>query len=96
MKVLSKSVSRDELGQRVTTFVVEGARRGSKPVYAVCVESDDPAYLTLLKLYRVRFAGKCATVTDDQREAALYPASFFVQIKLPKEAHSRLESVLSA
>lgn len=96
MKVISKSVTRDELGQRVTTYVFEGARREPKPVYAICVESDGPEYLTLSKVYRVKFFGEDVVVTDDQGEATVYPASFFVQVRIPKEAHIRLESVLAA
>jgi|CXWL01.1.fsa_nt_gi hypothetical protein len=95
MKIISKSVSHDSLGQRVTTYAVEGVRRTPKAVYAICVESDGPEYLTPSKLYRVQFSGEFATVTDDQGERAVYPANFFVPVSLSKETRHRIETALS-
>lgn len=58
--------------------------------YAVCIKNDDyPASLELRKIYRVvldRVATrlKMLRIIDESGEDYLYPANYFVAIKLPR------------
>lgn len=58
--------------------------------YAICIKNDDyPASLELRKIYKVlpdRVATqlKMLRVVDESGEDYLYPANYFVAIKLPR------------
>lgn len=54
-------------------------------VLAVCVETDDAELLIPRKIYEVEITGEYARVTDEAGEAAVYPAQFFIPVKLPAE-----------
>lgn len=67
-------------------FVIEpDAQVEPVAVFAVCVETDDPALLVPRKIYEVTLSGEHARVIDEAGEAAVYPASFFFPITLPEE-----------
>jgi len=52
-------------------------------VLAVCVETDDAELLVPRKIYEIEVTGEFARVIDEEGEAAVYPASFFIPINLP-------------
>jgi hypothetical protein len=54
-------------------------------VLAVCVETDDAELLVPRKIYEIEVTGGFARVIDEAGEAAVYPASFFIQLNLPAE-----------
>ncbi len=95
MKVISREISFDEKGRRVTTFALEGVRRPPKSVYAVCVKVDDPDHLTMSKLYRIDVSGEYAALTDNQGEVSVYPLDFFVQLPLSRVTKTQIAAALS-
>lgn len=95
MKVISREVSINENGWRTTKIAVEGTRRRPKLVYAVCVKSDDPDFLTISKLYRIAVTGEHATLTDNQGEASVYPLDYFVQLPLSRVTKTEIAAALS-
>jgi hypothetical protein len=96
MREVSREVSVDKNGWRTTKIAVEGARhRTSKSVYAVCVKSDDPDFLTVSRLYRVDVTGEYATLTDNQGEVSVYPLDFFLQLPLSRVTKTQIAAALS-
>ena len=71
------------------------------PRFVVCVENDEyPAALELHKLYRalpdeVAAADGDLRVIDESGEDYLYPASYFLPIRLRRETEKALESSIS-
>ena len=67
--------------------------------FVVCINNSEyPASLELLKIYRVLPDKDAATdgdlrVIDESGEDYLYPAAWFVMVKLPQEVE---QSILSA
>lgn len=62
--------------------------------YALCVRTDDPKLLIPSKIYRAKFSsnGKIGII-DEDGEASIYPASFFVKLEFPAEVENVLESL---
>ena len=54
-------------------------------VLAVCIETDDPELLIPRKIYEIEVTGEFARVIDEEGEAAVYPAQFFIPVNLPAE-----------
>jgi hypothetical protein len=71
------------------------------PRFVVCVENGEyPASLELHKIYRtlpdeVAAADGDLRVVDESREDYLFPASYFLPIRLPQEAEKALETSFS-
>ena len=62
--------------------------------FALCVKTDDPKLLVLSKIYRARFSSSGNVgIIDEQSEAAVYPADFFIRLDLPDEVESVLENL---
>ena len=63
--------------------------------YALCVKNDDCEDLDKRKIYQV-LPDECAEsdgyirIVDESGEDYLYPASYFVLIRLPREAQQAL------
>lgn len=61
--------------------------------FAVCVKADDDL-LILSKIYRARFSSSGRIgVIDEEGEAAIYPADFFIRVKFSTEVEKVLESL---
>lgn len=74
------------------------AKTQTEPRYVLCVENRDCEDLEKRKIYRVlpdRTAAKDGylRVVDESGEDYLYPASFFVPVRLPRKAQDALEIV---
>jgi hypothetical protein len=54
-------------------------------VLAICIETDDPELLVPRKVYEIEVTGEFARVIDEEGEAAVYPAQFFIPVNLPAE-----------
>lgn len=54
-------------------------------VLAVCVETDDPTLLVPRKIYEIEITGEFARVIDEEGEATVCPAQFFIPVNLPVE-----------
>ncbi len=72
-----------------------------KPVFAVCVASEDCEDLSNGMLYRVLTDEKASLekllrVVDDSGEDYLYPASRFVVVQVPESDEPKLLSVAPA
>ncbi len=64
----------------------------SDEVFAVCFETDDRELLVPFKIYRIKPRGEYVCVIDEQGEAAVYPADFFLTLQLPAETVNALSS----
>jgi hypothetical protein len=53
--------------------------------FALCIKTDDSALLIPLKIYQAKFSQGVVGVVDEEGEAAIYPAEFFVRIDIPSE-----------
>lgn len=73
-------------------FVYEVPPDHPKPatMYAICVETDDETLLIPRKVYEITVSGKYASLTDEEGEAAIYPADFFIPLQLPAQDQERL------
>lgn len=63
--------------------------------FAICIQHENCEDLSLHKIYQVLSDSSAAIddyirVIDDSGEDYLYPASYFIQIKLPQEIEQRL------
>ncbi len=62
--------------------------------FALCVKTDDPKLLMPSKIYRARFSSSGSVgVVDEEGEATIYPADFFIRINIPVEVESVLENL---
>lgn len=62
--------------------------------FALCVKTDDPKLLVLSKVYQARFSATGNIgIIDEEGEAAVYPADFFIRLDLPDEVESVLENL---
>jgi len=64
------------------------AKKNQEPKFAVCISSDDPDLLTPRRIYQVLPDESAAKsnyirVVDNEGEAYLYPAKYFLAIELP-------------
>lgn len=74
------------------------SRRNSETRFVVCIRNEDCEDLELRKIYQVLPDESAAEddyirVIDDSGEDYLYPAQYFIAIKLPQAAE---EAILSA
>jgi len=54
--------------------------------FALCVKSDEPELLVPFKVYPAKFSTRGRIrIIDEDGEAAVYPAEYFIRIKLPDE-----------
>lgn len=66
--------------------------------FAICIKTDDPALLTLRKIYQVLPDESAAKsqyirVIDNEGEDYLYPADYFIFVDFPQEvAHALLHA----
>jgi len=65
-----------------TVEVAEMSETGAQAGFAVCIHSDDEKLLIPMKIYQVQARGKDVRVIDEEGEAAIYPGSFFMPLKL--------------
>ncbi len=87
-------ILRGELESSRQFFVEVGISKAGTKGYALCVRTDDSKLLIPSKIYRARFSsnGKIGII-DEEGEAAIYPASFFVKLEVPTEIETVLESL---
>ncbi len=65
--------------------------RRTRKQFAICINTDDPELLEPRKIYQVMVLGDdLLKVIDEAGEAAVYPASHFVLIDLPRAAERAL------
>ena len=61
---------------------------------ALCVKTDDLKLLVRSKIYRARFSSiGHIGVLDEEGEATIYPADFFIRLDIPGEVEQVLESL---
>jgi len=66
-----------------------------EPKFALCIRNDECEDLDLRKVYRILPDDRAAEedyvrIVDESREDYLYPASYFIQLRLPQEAQAVL------
>lgn len=62
--------------------------------FALCIKTDDSRLLIPSKIYQARFSPNGSVgVIDEDGEAAIYPADFFIRINIPSEIESILENL---
>lgn len=74
------------------------SRRNSETRFVICICNEDCDGLKLRKIYQVLPDESAAEddyirVIDDSGEDYLYPAQYFIRIKLPKAAEEAILSV---
>lgn len=66
----------------------------AKTTFAICIETDDPALLEPRKIYEVRvLSSGRVKVLDEEGEAAIYPAEYFILVDFPAEVRKVLARV---
>ena len=70
-------------------------RERKLPVFVICVKNDDCEDLELRKVYRVLADKQAAKedylrIVDESGEDYLYPAAYFVPVRLPQKAQEAL------
>jgi hypothetical protein len=90
-----KHMASAEKKPRSTGYSVK--KKAAAPHYAICVKNEDyPASLELRKIYRF-FEDRTASrsgllrVVDESGEDYLYPADYFVAIKLPRKVEKAVQ-----
>ena len=71
------------------------AEKDTEPRFALCIKNDDCEDLVRQKVYRVLLDEEAAKdgylrIIDESGEDYLYPESYFVVVKLPREAQEAL------
>ena len=61
--------------------------------FALCIKTDDIALLVPSKIYQARFSADTVGIIDEEGEAAIYPADFFIRVKIPSEIKTVLEEL---
>lgn len=92
VKIIGETTS---FGREVLVSI-PSPRPKTRKVFAVCVKVDDPDHLTLAKTYRIEISRQYATLKDDAGEVSVYPLDFFVELKLSRDAKTRLVEALAA
>jgi hypothetical protein len=74
------------------------AKKQTEPQFVLCVENKDCEDLEKRKIYKVLLDNTAAKdgyvrVVDESGEDYLYPSSYFVPVKLPREAREALQVV---
>jgi hypothetical protein len=64
-------------------------------IFAVCLETDDETLLVPKKVYKIKMRGTRVRVIDEEGEAAIYPAEFFLPLSLSPTAQNTLAEVVS-
>lgn len=87
-------IQRNEIApSRVFTIKVP-ENSENKEGFAICVKTDDSKLLMPSKIYRARFSVSGSIgVIDEEGEAAIYPADFFIRLDIPVEVKQALESL---
>lgn len=88
-------VAEDLLPARETKIEIPSESPDTEEIFAVCLETDDPALLLPFKVYRIALRGKYARVIDEKGETAVYPKHFFLPLQLPAETADALDSAYS-
>lgn len=66
----------------------------TEEVFAICIATDDPELLQVRKLYRVEpLPDGLVSVTDEEGEAAIYPADHFILVKFTRDVEEALSRV---
>lgn len=66
----------------------------TKEVFAICIATDDPELLQVRKLYRAEpLPDGLLSVTDEEGEAAVYPATHFILVKFSRDVEEALSRV---
>lgn len=94
-KVVKREVSWDSNGWRTTALALEGEPQ-RREVLAICVLTDDPELITPLKLYKVTIIDDSVFVIDNEGEAAVYPAEFFMPLSLSNSEMTKLTAALAS
>lgn len=63
-------------------------------VFAICLETDDETLLVPMKVYKIEMRGNRVCVTDEEGEAAIYPAEIFLPLALSPAAKNTLAGVV--
>jgi len=71
------------------------AEQDDEPRFALCIRNDDCEDLELRKVYRVLADDDAAAegylrVVDESGDDYLYPAGYFILLRLPQEARAAL------
>lgn len=77
-------------------FTVEVAEivEDDVPFFAVCLQTDDEKLLIPMKIYQIQPRGKDVLVTDEDGEAAVYPQSFFMPLRLAPALEKALSQIV--
>ena len=68
-----------------------------KDGFALCVKSTEPDSLIPFKLYRAKFSSNnYVGITDENGEAVIYPAEYFMKLDFPSEAETVLGDLQKA
>jgi hypothetical protein len=66
----------------------------AREMFAICIETDDPALLQVRKVYPVcLLSSGHVSLIDEEGETAIYPAENFVLLELPREVEEALSRV---
>ncbi|MFH1991945.1 MAG: hypothetical protein ABIK98_06000 [Pseudomonadota bacterium] len=73
-------------------------QRTKKPIFMLCIEDKDCEDLERRKIYQILPDDEASKegylrVIDESGEDYLYPESYFVLVKLPREAQDALQKV---
>ncbi len=79
---------------RESVYEIQLPREKATTSFAVCVQTDDPELLIPAKIYEITvYENDLVRVVDEAREAAIYPASFFMTISLPEAVENALAKI---
>jgi hypothetical protein len=82
------------LGREVTVEIADAVEaEDSTFIFAVCIETDNGKSLVPMKIYQVKPRGERVLVVDEEGEPTVYPASFFMPLKLAPALESALTQV---
>ncbi len=83
-------VSEDLKPVRETKISIPDEPKKNEEIFAVCLETDDPALLVPFKIYRIALRGEYARVIDERGEPSVYPKNFFLPLQLSPETTNAL------
>lgn len=67
---------------REVTIEAADADGQGRSIFTVCVKTDDEKLLVPMKIYQIETRGEKVLVKDEEGEPTLYPADFFMYLKL--------------
>jgi hypothetical protein len=68
--------------REITVEAANDAEQQGRSIFAVCVKTDDEKLLVPMKIYQIESRGENILVKDEEGEPAVYPADFFMYLKL--------------